>query len=1109
MAHYVADAIELISDDGTGLPVAYTNTGIGLASNGHFYLITGRLGLDGSKTIAGDTARTVWYEQILANDPGGMLPSWSADFIERGCVASVSSMYFAIKNTAAFWNTLKTNGVNLGRRTVILYKVTSSDGVTFTFRQRWRGIVDDQPFSELTFRVNCVDDQKSIFSSLPPLSLDSRFVDAPNKDKAIPIALGRVAHSPLVNANSAGAKTNLCFISGVAYNVAAATSISSTVVYLYTKGERFTVTSQKLKGKFLLMVAGGAEQAILITGNDATIPTTEETRVYIAEAFTGSPVVWPSGTSASVWYFQVVDFAPILMASDKPVYSLRKNLQGRRTLSIYATDQKNYSDISDFILAASASNIKYTGHPGFSAMAKSADVSGNIIGHSSIVPSAITVVSATGWTASDLSAGDPANKLCDQNEDNSHSYAFVKVGTAVGQTASIVLDVAIPKDDVLKVFDALYILPDLQQKYSSGSYNARVDVTAQHLDFYGRAVSSPVSAETIYDDPLGSSYSPLYLLPGSYFEDVRDDSNFYAYKSALDIVSVVGDTKKAATYNKVRFRIDFYWSANSGTTYSLLFNELGIVGKRSVGTTTETLYAGMYGETFGTPWTARKTATAPVLTMTDALEHLIRRYDVKAPVWSGTASSAVKTYAAGDLVRSTADNGHVYICTVAGAPGSSEPTFPTTAGATVTDGAVTWKELYTIPINLATFNTMATQRAGWFIGRTLTEKKASFDYYKQMAEHGFFILLIDAFGQVKVKAWRENTTALLTLDSSNILEGTVGEMGTSPMARVCNDILIQYDENLGAGNFNARIGITNTDKPAFPTEADVLSPGSGLGTFSIGLVPLGSGKYFFRVLTDTPHGLVTGDFASLSGNNIGNDFPPSVVSVEDAGTFYVTGFLAGPADSTSGTLMRNATATLKWRTYAFGFQLYAAGKSAWDKGRASYLLTKAVQKLAEDAGKSPWFIDPIAKDASKNLIWADTDDPTLDITNIADDHPAAYRVKQEAEWGAWQKKLPTFEVEEETAVVTVASEGVTRELEIGDAVNFNDAKNTAGVSLLGWISEKAYLAETDKLPRRIRFGLILNPEGLTTCNRILDVPGSANRILDVPSSTNRVLDAPC
>lgn len=66
---------------------------------------------------------------------------------------------------------------------------------------------------------------------------------------------------------------------------------------------------------------------------------------------------------------------------------------------------------------------------------------------------------------------------------------------------------------------------------------------------------------------------------------------------------------------------------------------------------------------------------------------------------NGNALSGVYTgwvastpYALGDVVVPTTANGHQYVCTVAGTSSSTQPTWPTTQGTTVTDGTVTWTE---------------------------------------------------------------------------------------------------------------------------------------------------------------------------------------------------------------------------------------------------------------------------------------------------------------------------------------------------------------------------------------------------------------------------------
>ena len=67
----------------------------------------------------------------------------------------------------------------------------------------------------------------------------------------------------------------------------------------------------------------------------------------------------------------------------------------------------------------------------------------------------------------------------------------------------------------------------------------------------------------------------------------------------------------------------------------------------------------------------------------------------------GGAWLASTAYAVGEYVQPTATggNGHLYRCTVAGTTNTTEPAWPLTENATITDGGVTWEELTPVLVN--------------------------------------------------------------------------------------------------------------------------------------------------------------------------------------------------------------------------------------------------------------------------------------------------------------------------------------------------------------------------------------------------------------------------
>ncbi len=74
------------------------------------------------------------------------------------------------------------------------------------------------------------------------------------------------------------------------------------------------------------------------------------------------------------------------------------------------------------------------------------------------------------------------------------------------------------------------------------------------------------------------------------------------------------------------------------------------------------------------------------------MEKITAHYDEISGKNTAEKWTAGKAYAPGDKTVSRSEPyGHLYVCTGAGTSGITEPVWPTTPLATVTDGTVTWK----------------------------------------------------------------------------------------------------------------------------------------------------------------------------------------------------------------------------------------------------------------------------------------------------------------------------------------------------------------------------------------------------------------------------------
>ena len=1064
MATLVCEAIEIITDTGLGVPVSYSNTAIGLASDGHFYLITDRPTIS---VVTGDTSQTTWYTGILTRDYGNWTLSRNIDFVEAGAFESVSDFNVGIKNTSDFRNTLQSNGVYLGRRRVKYYRATSTNGTTWNFELRWTGIIDDQPFNERAFSLRCVSVAKDIFGSLPTSPVnDSTFPGAPkdSRDKMVPIAIGRVGYSPLTAISEPGEKVVLVRTTLgselLEYTACGLRDYNSTAhtVNLYTKGKTFQQNDSRLKDCMLTVISGGGTQSIPILSNLAT-DGSENTNITLSEPFAGTFVGWSSGTTeTTVWFAEVQKITATLLASTRPVAEVQENVFGRPALSTWDTDAKRYQDVSDISRVSDASNVKSTGFPGVDILAQALDSDGEASAYFKIKCEDIQYRDSANCTWSGPSSGSQPNLF-----DGDQGTGYQVTNTTTG--GFVQLDLTIPRSVMDQGFSDLYLLVDAKFHLTSGSSGGHsFSYKMYGQDVYGQ-VTTQIGTEVVpmLSATLTTAYTEKFSLHGSYYNSETSPDLFYTLKDDAAMTGLLDDLKKFRAFPRVMIHMSFS-SASSAYVADVL--EIAFVGRRAVSVVDSTVYGSLQGEVYGNTMDGRVGATDYPASVSRALEYLIRNYDENAPAWQ-----ASHAYLAGEQVRGTADTGHVFVCTVAGTSSATEPTWTDTTAATYTDGTVTWKEHHDIPIDTTSFDNAHVNRGLWLVGRTLTEKKKSLDYYQTLLAQSFLLGTMTPAGKVQINAWLQRNTPLFAFSESNILQGSLSDVNLTPVRRMYNDIRVKYDKNPGSGTFNKQIAITNIDKPAFPGPFEPAIIGTSLGAFSATNY-VDFGVQGIQIATTLPHGLQTGDYASLSGNTHGYDFTALQVYVITDYIFQVivSGYVFLASPSTNGTLVADASWRRKWKDYVTGIDNYSTAKDLWEQCHNSYLVTQAVNPLPDDLGSCEWFFDPYATDPNGNLLWPDL--------NVGDSHAAVGFVEGLANWTAWQKKQVTFETADNAAFSALG---------LGNCVSFTDSKLTSGSTLTGWIHEKTQLPRTDKLPERFRWGVTLYPEALSVYTPPFDI----------------------
>lgn len=102
-------------------------------------------------------------------------------------------------------------------------------------------------------------------------------------------------------------------------------------------------------------------------------------------------------------------------------------------------------------------------------------------------------------------------------------------------------------------------------------------------------------------------------------------------------------------------------------------------------------------------------------------------------------------------------------------------------------------------------------RDDWSVGRQLTERKSSFEYLKELAQHSFVSIYPMRNGNRALKAWREDTDLVKSFDSSTIIRGSIKDWEKTDVTDLYNDFRIWYNWSPAASTYIDSITLTNTN----------------------------------------------------------------------------------------------------------------------------------------------------------------------------------------------------------------------------------------------------------------------------------------------------------
>lgn len=805
-----------------------TSTDFGLTADKYFRWVTGRPSYNGVSSFPkweDDTDNDkVWYEGILL-DNSLSNPSRRIDISVSGEYGTLSGINISIANYNKFFSFIQTNDIYLTGRKVRVFLVVDNK-----FYQIWNGIVQNINYDETSYTLECKDDYKQIHKVLPPNVISvAEISDSSEQGETIPVIIGDVAYSKLVNAGnkpefinlvetdmllsyeydainhnfkllvtpSANKKFKQCAVNqflGYAvnsgYEIGLKTSISipfaeHALEGYYLVGTKGTGLELDIASKIIHSYesaygANGEWQTIVRIYGDLG-------GLYAADIANHE---YDTATPDDNWWFGIADLSTIMIAGDASITEFVKDEKNNIYLYKFDNNTKKYYRIDHLIENTSVSDIQGIGYPGIKIMANQMTFDGDISVLSGIIPEqyrAYSPVSINGtpplvsWRVAraDGTFGGwlswqtlvQSNVLIDKNV-NSYLEAKTMITGATSTLHQYPIYLLFPEDKISDDMGDIYLCLDytVDNPTHAGTVNTYWNV--EYLDPYNNSIEVNTDSFVYPSDGSTSAGLPLncYCLPLDYYKGGTSwtESGYTSTDHFWGRVSGTG-TDQVIYSEVMKLSEDVITGIKNGRISDLILIKI-FVKFNSAQTCTLKLYQAGF--------VCRK----KISVSDDDIYVRIHNSDI------GNTGAIASVYTAYKTILETYDG------------------YGVTGGIT---GA-----------NFIDYSNLPEVRDDWYVGRQITERKNSYDYLNEISKQSFVGMFPTRAGNRKLVAWRDLSTYTASISETGIVRDSITDFEKTDSQNVFNDFKCEYSYNQATKKFDRCLIVTHSDAASFPLSTD-------------------------------------------------------------------------------------------------------------------------------------------------------------------------------------------------------------------------------------------------------------------------------------------------